>query len=160
MLDYAALAKAGSMYNTPPTWAIYVAGAVFEWAQAQGGVEEFARRSAAKSGRIYDIIDASDGFYTAPVAAAVRSRMNVPFRVCGCGGGDGGDGAASAAAAPNDALEASFLEKAAAKGLLQLKGHRSVGGIRASLYNAVTLAETEKLAEFMLEFMQTEMAAK
>ena len=136
LLDYATLAKGGSMYNTPPTWSIYVAGLVFEWALAEGGAAEFERRSEAKSSRIYGVVDGSGGFYAAPVAADSRSRVNVPFRI---GGGDA-------------ELEAKFLQDAAAQGMIQLKGHRSVGGIRASLYNAVSVEDVEVLATFMEAF--------
>lgn len=138
MLDYSILAKGASMHNTPPTWPIYIAGLVFQWLIAEGGLDEFASRSQLKSSRIYDLFEASDGFYSAPVAVTARSRMNVPFRI---GGGD-------------EALEKQFLAEAAPAGLLQLKGHRSVGGLRASLYNATTMEETEVLAKFLEEFQK------
>ena len=124
------------MYNTPPTWPIYIAGLVFDWLVAEGGVDEFAKRSGSKSERIYGIIDGSDGFYSAPVEVSARSRMNIPFRV------KGGD----------EAAEAKFLTEATSAKLLQLKGHRSVGGLRASLYNATSIEDTEALATFMEKF--------
>lgn len=137
MLDYAVQAKGGSMLNTPPTWAIYMASLVFDWIVDEGGLDEFEKRSDAKASRLYGIIDGSDGFFTAPVASAARSRMNVPFRL------KGGD----------EDLEAKFLSEASAAGLLQLKGHRSVGGLRASIYNATSVEDTEALATFMEAFM-------
>lgn len=96
-------------------------------------------RSLLKSEMIYDVIDKSDGFFTCPVDQQCRSRMNVPFRIGGISG--------------NDALEKEFLKNVEQQGMMQLKGHRSVGGIRASLYNAITLENTETLAKFMREFL-------
>lgn len=113
-------------------------GLVFKWIKRNGGVAGMAKLAAAKSKLIYDTINQSNGFYYCPVDVNVRSRMNVPFRI-GSASGD-------------DALEKEFLSKAEAEGMIQLKGHRSVGGIRASLYNAVTLAETQQLANLMLAF--------
>jgi len=147
LLDYAVQAKGGSMLNTPPTWSIYIAGLVFKWVIAEGGLEEFAKRSAAKSGRLYGIVDTSDGFYSAPVQPDSRSRMNVPFRINVDGVG-------------NEDLEAQFLAEAGEQGLLQLKGHRSVGGLRASLYNALTMEDTEALATFMESFKAKHAPAK
>lgn len=99
-----------------------------------------AKTAAAKSKLIYDVIEQSNGFYSCPVEKRVRSRMNVPFRI---GSSEG-----------VEALEKEFLAKAESRGMIQLKGHRSVGGIRASLYNAITVAETEQLAELLKEFAQ------
>lgn len=113
-------------------------GRVFEWIKRQGGVEEMNRRSMKKSSLIYDIIDNSNGFYYCPIAVDSRSRMNIPFRI---GGAEG-----------NDALEKEFLKGAESLKMVQLKGHRSVGGLRASLYNAVTVEEVEILAKYMKEF--------
>lgn len=116
-------------------------GQVFEWLKRNGGVKGMAERSLTKSKLIYDIINNSGGFFACPVDEKCRSRMNVPFRI----GGIAGD----------DALEKEFLQKSDQLGMKQLKGHRSVGGIRASLYNAITLEETETLAKFMGEFMES-----
>lgn len=113
-------------------------GRVFEWLKRKGGIEGMDKCSHAKSSMIYKIIDESHGFYTCPVAKDSRSRMNIPFRVGGPSG--------------NDVLEKEFLSRAEQKKMVQLKGHRSVGGIRASLYNAITLENTETLATFMREF--------
>lgn len=116
-------------------------GRVFEWLKRNGGIEGFDKLSHEKSQMIYQIIDGSNGFYTCPVDKNVRSRMNIPFRVGGLPG--------------DDALEKEFLQKAEQKKMMQLKGHRSVGGIRASLYNAITLKNTETLAHFMKEFYES-----
>jgi phosphoserine aminotransferase len=123
------------MLNTPATFGIYLAGLTFEWLIAQGGLPAIERANIAKAQRLYDAIDAS-GFYRNPVAPADRSRMNVPFFL------------------PDDRLDAPFLAGAAERGLMQLKGHRAVGGMRASLYNAMPLAGVEALCEWMREFMQ------
>ncbi len=131
--DYAAMAAAGSMLNTPPTFAWYCAGLVFRWLKAQGGLSAMAERNRAKARLLYETIDAS-GFYSNPVARACRSWMNVPFRLASAG------------------LELSFLEGARAAGLASLEGHRSVGGLRASLYNAMPLAGVQALVGFMQEF--------
>lgn len=119
---------------------IYVMGLVFHWIKQNGGVEGMSKNSEIKSKLIYDIIDQSNGFYYCPVEKNVRSRMNVPFRI---GTPQG-----------NDKLEKAFLLQAESKGMIQLKGHRSVGGIRASLYNAITIEETQKLANLMKEFYE------
>uniref|UniRef100_A0A182MDJ7 phosphoserine transaminase n=1 Tax=Anopheles culicifacies TaxID=139723 RepID=A0A182MDJ7_9DIPT len=119
---------------------IYVMGRVFAWIKRNGGVDEMYRQSMIKSELIYDVIAKSNGFYYCPVDKKVRSRMNVPFRV----GGANGD----------EELEKQFLKGAEALGMQQLKGHRSVGGIRASLYNAVTVEEATSLQQYMLEFFK------
>jgi len=129
---------AGEFFVKLSPCSIYVMGLVFKWIKRNGGVAGMAKLAAAKSKLIYDTINQSNGFYYCPVDVNVRSRMNVPFRI-GSASGD-------------DALEKEFLSKAEAEGMIQLKGHRSVGGIRASLYNAVTLAETQQLANLMLAF--------
>jgi len=136
VFNYSIMAKDNSLHNTPPCFSIYVTGLVFEWIKQQGGVESMEKRSAEKSQLIYDIIDHSNGFYSCPVAAHIRSRVNVPFRIKN-----------------DEELEKKFLKMVEEKGMIQLKGHRSVGGIRASLYNAVTVEEVVYLAEFMKEFM-------
>ncbi len=133
ILSYAAHAKEGSMLNTPNTFAWYLAGLVFKWLKAEGGVEAMAVRNEAKAALLYDYIDAS-GWYTNPVERASRSRMNVPFRLA------------------DAALDDLFVKEATAAGLLALKGHRSVGGMRASIYNAMPLAGVEALVAFMRDF--------
>ncbi|XP_065354236.1 probable phosphoserine aminotransferase [Calliphora vicina] len=140
VLNFSLMHKNDSLLNTPPTFGIYVMGLVFEWISRNGGVEGMSQKSVVKSKLIYDMIDKSNGFYYCPVDANVRSRMNVPFRI----GSPQGD----------ENLEKAFLAKAESEGMIQLKGHRSVGGIRASLYNAVTTDETQKLASLMMEFYE------
>ena len=134
MLDYKTHADNDSMYNTPPTYAIYIAGLVFQWLKRNSGIAQMERANIAKAKLLYDAIDASNGFYNCPVAKADRSRMNVPF------------------ALKDAALDGDFLKQADACGLLQLKGHRSVGGMRASIYNAMPLAGVQALVNFMHEF--------
>ena len=134
MFDYRVHADADSMYNTPPTYAIYMAGLVFKWLKAQGGLKGIAARNAEKAALLYQAIDASNGFYRCPVDKPYRSQMNVPFRL------------------PSEALEAQFVESAAAAGLVPLKGHRSVGGMRASIYNAMPLEGVRTLVRFMNDF--------
>jgi phosphoserine aminotransferase len=133
MLDYAAQAKAGSMYNTPPTYAWYLAGLVFAWLKKQGGLSAMAEINARKAGKLYAAIDGSD-FYTSPVRPDCRSWMNVPFTLA------------------DAELDATFLAQAKSAGLVTLKGHRSVGGMRASIYNAVPEAGVDALIAFMAEF--------
>jgi phosphoserine aminotransferase len=132
-MDYKVSADNGSMYNTPATYSWYLAGLVFDWLKQQGGVTEMAKINARKAKKLYDYIDNS-GFYANPVAKQSRSRMNVPFTL------------------KNAALDAQFLLQADEKGLLNLKGHRSVGGMRASIYNAVTESAVDALIAFMQEF--------
>lgn len=144
MFDYKIMAGKGSMYNTPPTWSIYIASLVFSYMEECGGLTEYEKRSAAKSAALYSEVDASDGFYTAPVEPAARSRVNVPFQIRG--------GAKE--------LEAKFMEEAGAAGMVQLAGHRSVGGLRASLYNALAVADAEKLKTFMADFKARTLAAE
>jgi phosphoserine aminotransferase len=131
--DYKAMAAEGSMLNTPPTFAWYVAALVLRWLKAEGGLAVMAERNRTKARLLYDAIDAS-GFYANPVARACRSWMNVPFTL----------------ARPE--LEERFLAEAHAAGLTNLAGHRSVGGMRASLYNAMPLAGVQALVAFMHEF--------
>jgi phosphoserine aminotransferase len=135
MLDYQVQADADSMYNTPPTYAWYLAGLVFQWLKEQGGltaIEQINRRKAAK---LYSAIDNS-AFYSNPVAVADRSLMNVPFTLA------------------DSALDKAFLQQSEAAGLLNLKGHRSVGGMRASIYNAVSEQAVDSLIAFMRDFEQ------
>ena len=142
MLDYKTHADNDSMYNTPPTYAIYIAGLVFQMLKRNGGVAAMEKTNIAKAKLLYDAIDASKGFYNCPVALANRSRMNVPFTL-------------------KDAnLDGDFVKQADARGLLQLKGHRSVGGMRASIYNAMPLAGVQALVSFMGEFAQKNSEAK
>lgn len=131
--DYRVVADNGSMYNTPPTYAIYIAGLVFQWLKRQGGVAEMERRAIAKADLLYGYIDGS-GYYVNKVAPGCRSRMNVPFFL------------------PDDRLNDAFLAGARERGLLQLKGHKSVGGMRASLYNAMPLEGVQALVDYMREF--------
>ncbi len=133
MLDYAVAAKNGSMYNTPPTYSWYLSGLVFQWLKAQGGLEAMATLNARKAAKLYSAIDTSD-FYANPVAIANRSRMNVPFTLA------------------DASLDKTFLKEAEALQLLNLAGHRSVGGMRASLYNAVPEAAVDALIDFMGDF--------
>ncbi len=133
MFDYKIHADAESMYNTPPTYGIYIAGLVFKWLKARGGLAAMEQTNVAKAGLLYDYLDATD-FYASPVARENRSRMNVPFTL----------------SAP--ALDEEFLKGAKARGLLQLKGHRSVGGMRASIYNAMPIEGVQALLGYMKEF--------
>lgn len=123
-----------SLYNTPLTFAIYVAGLCFKWVLAQGGLEAMDQISKEKSSLLYDAIDNSGGFYTCPVAKDSRSRMNVVFLLS------------------NKDLESKFLEESKAANLYELKGHRSVGGFRASLYHGVTMDDVKRLLKFMENF--------
>ena len=135
MLDYSVHAEAGSMSNTPPTYAWYLAGLVFAWMKRQGGLAAIAERNARKAATLYTAIESSN-FFRAPVAIADRSHMNVPFTL------------------PDPQLDAAFLEGAKVRGLVNLKGHRSVGGMRASIYNAVEQHAVDNLVEYMAEFEQ------
>jgi len=137
ILSYADFSANKSLYNTPCVFAIYITNLVLKWIKEEGGVQEMEARSKKKSDLIYNLIDNSNNFYQSPVDKKHRSRMNIPFRI---------------KADPD--LEAKFLKEASAKNMLSLKGHRSVGGIRASLYNAVTLEEAQKLADFLEEFQK------
>ena len=136
MSDYKTHADSGSMYNTPPTYAIYVAGLVFQWLKRQGGLSAMEQTNIAKSRLLYEYLDSTD-FYECPVAVEDRSRMNVPFRI------KGGE------------LDADFLAATKQQGLVQLKGHRSVGGMRASIYNAMPIEGVQALVDVMREFERT-----
>ncbi|WP_341706958.1 3-phosphoserine/phosphohydroxythreonine transaminase [Halopseudomonas sp.] len=133
MLDYTVAAKNDSMYNTPPTFAWYLSGLIFQWLKEQGGLEAVKRVNDAKQKTLYSAIDASE-LYTNPINVADRSWMNVPFRLA------------------DDRLDKPFLAGAQERGLLNLKGHRSVGGMRASIYNAVPQAAVDALVAYMAEF--------
>ena len=133
MLDYKVHADNDSMYNTPPTYSIYIAGLVFQWLKRQGGIAAIEKRNIEKSSLIYDYMD-STAFYSNPVNKADRSRMNVPFTLA------------------DAALDDAFLKGAQQRGMLQLKGHRSVGGMRASIYNAMPIEGVKALVAYMREF--------
>ncbi len=134
MLDYRNFAANASMPNTPNTWGIYIIDLVCKWLKNKGGAAEMQKLNEAKAKILYDALDASDGFYQGHAERAARSTMNVTFRL------------------PSEDLAAEFAKEAAANGLDGLKGHRSVGGIRASIYNAFPKEGVEKLVEFMNDF--------
>jgi phosphoserine aminotransferase len=138
-LQYRTFIKDKSLYNTPPTFAVYIVGLVMEWIDSEGGIAGIEKRNNAKAKLLYDTLDGSGGFYHGPVERASRSKMNVVFRVAG---GDEGK-------------EKQFAKEAAAAGLVGTPGHRSVGGMRVSLYNAVGLDAVEALTSFMREFQRT-----
>lgn len=137
MLDYRLLAESGSLHNTPPSFAIYMVGLVLRWLLDLGGLPEIAGRNQAKAGRVYQVIDQSGGFYRGHAQPGSRSRMNVPFRL------------------PSEDLEKQFAKESEKHDLIGLKGHRSVGGLRASLYNALPAESVEALTQFMVEFQRT-----
>jgi phosphoserine aminotransferase len=132
--DYKNVADNASMYNTPPTYGIYIAGLVFQWIKAQGGVAEMERRAMEKAALLYGYLDDNGGFYANRVARDARSRMNVPFFLA------------------DERLNEAFLAGAREAGLLQLKGHKSVGGMRASIYNAMPLAGVQALVTYLQDF--------
>lgn len=134
MLQYAIHAKNNSLYNTPPTFAIYLLGEVLGWVKNQGGIEAIARRNEEKAKLIYDVIDQSEGFYYGHAEKDSRSMMNITFRL------------------RDEALEKEFLSAAAKEGFVGLNGHRSVGGCRASIYNAVPYEACQALSQFMRHF--------
>jgi phosphoserine aminotransferase len=133
MFNYATHVGADSMYNTPPTYSWYMAGLVFEWIKEQGGLEAIGEINRRKAEKLYAAIDNSD-FYANPVAKNGRSWMNIPFTLA------------------DAELDGAFLEGAAARGLVTLKGHRSVGGMRASIYNAMPEEGVDSLISYMQEF--------
>jgi phosphoserine aminotransferase len=134
-MDYKLQADADSMLNTPATYAMYVAGLVFKWLKQQGGLPAMEKTNIEKARVLYDFLDGSR-FFKNPVAKEDRSRMNVPFTL----------------ARPE--LDPVFLKGAEERGMVQLKGHRSVGGMRASIYNAMPLEGVQRLVEYMKEFEQ------
>ena len=136
MFDYRIHADNDSMYNTPPTYGIYIAGLVFKLLKDKGGLAAMERTNRLKAGLLYDYMDATD-FYNSPVARDNRSLMNVPFTL------------------HDAALDEDFLKGAKARGLVQLKGHRSVGGMRASIYNAMPVEGVQALVDYMKEFEQS-----
>jgi len=143
--DYQLVAQNQSMYNTPPTYGIYIAGLTFQWLKRQGGVAAMEARNIAKARLLYDFIDGSQ-LYANLVDKPVRSRMNVPFFLRGDDG--------QVLLEPTHPRNAAFLEAAKAAGLLQIKGHKSVGGMRASIYNAMPLEGVQALVDFMRAFEQ------
>jgi len=136
-LSYRTHAPKNSLYNTPPVFSIWAFGAVMQWLKETGGLAAAALRANEKAGLLYSAIDGSNGFYRCPVSPACRSKMNVVWRL------------------PTEELEKRFLAETAVEGMVGLKGHRSVGGIRASIYNAMPAEGVEALAEFMREFLRT-----
>lgn len=136
IFTYASHAARDSMLNTPPTWNWYMLGLTVKWMLDEGGVEEFARRNGEKARLVYDAIAHSGGYYRNEVLPEFRSRMNIPFFL------------------PNEDLTAKFVAESKAAGLLALKGHKAVGGIRASLYNALPVEAARALADFMRNFQQ------
>jgi phosphoserine aminotransferase len=137
MLSYKVHAEKRSLYNTPPCFNIYMTGKVLKWIKSNGGLAGMGERSTHKAQCIYGVVDQNEGFYRAPVERESRSQMNVVFRL------------------PTEALEKRFVSEAKENGMIGLKGHRSVGGIRVSLYNGVEPEWAEQLAEFMKEFVRT-----
>ena len=135
LLDYKALAEENSLLNTPPCWSIYIVGLVLKWAKTIGGLDGIAKRNQAKAGLVYKAIDESGGFYKGH-AKSDRSMMNITFRL------------------PNEQLEEQFVGEAKKHDMIGLKGHRSVGGLRASLYNALPIEAVQVLVKFMIDFQQ------
>jgi phosphoserine aminotransferase len=133
MFDYKTHADSESMYNTPPTYGIYIAGLVFKLLKARGGIAAMEQQNIRKANLLYDYMDSTE-FYNSPVARENRSRMNVPFTL------------------KDAALDEDFLKGAKSRGLVQLKGHRSVGGMRASIYNAMPVEGVQSLVDYMKEF--------
>jgi phosphoserine aminotransferase len=138
ILQYRTHIKERSLYHTPPTFAVYIVGLMVEWIEAEGGLTGIAKRNEAKAKKLYDAIEASGGYYRCPIEKDSRSKMNVVFRVAG----------------GNEAVENKFAKEAEAASLVGVKGHRSVGGMRVSLYNAVTIEGVDALLSFMSEFQR------
>ena len=136
MLRYDTFYSKNSLYNTPPAFCIYMVGKTAKWIKAQGGLEAMAERNKKKAALVYDAIDSSDGFYRGHADVDSRSFMNVTFRL------------------PSEELEKKFAAEALEHGLSGVKGHRSVGGMRTSIYNAMPYEGCEKLADFMKKFQQ------
>jgi len=136
LCDWELYSKAATTFqNTPACFPIYMCGLNVEYMLEKGGLEAMSKKAIERSEMLYSYIDGSEGYYTNGVEAKYRSRMNIPFRV-----------------ACNEELEAKFIKEAASKGLIELKGHRSVGGCRASLYNAMPVEGVQALIDFMTEF--------
>jgi phosphoserine aminotransferase len=138
VLQYRTHIKEKSLYHTPPTFAVYIVGLVLEWIEAEGGVAAIEKRNEAKARLLYEAIDSSGGYYVGPIDKDARSKMNVTFRVAG----------------GNEDVEKKFAAEAGAARLVGLGGHRSVGGMRASIYNAVTIQTVEALVNFMRAFQK------
>jgi phosphoserine aminotransferase len=138
VLQYRTHIKEKSLYHTPPTFAVYIVGLVLDWIEAEGGAAAIEKKNEAKAKLLYDAIDSSGGFYSGPIEKASRSKMNVTFRIAG------GD----------EAVEKKFAAESGEAKLIGLAGHRSVGGMRASIYNAVPKASVETLVSFMKEFQR------
>lgn len=136
LMDYKVQSEAGSMSNTPATYSWYMAGLVFQWIKSKGGLTAMAEVNERKANKLYEVIDGSGGFYRNPVDKDCRSRMNVPFILV------------------DDGLDKKFLQQTEEQGFVQLKGHRSVGGMRASIYNAMPEQGIDALVEFMLQFQK------
>jgi len=136
MLDYKVQVEGTSMHNTPPTFPIYIVGLVFKWALSLGGLGVVEQKNIEKANLIYNVIDASGGFYKGHASPESRSKMNITFRL------------------PTEELEAQFVTESKKEGFIGLKGHRSVGGLRASTYNALLLESAKALSEFMVEFQR------
>lgn len=136
MLDYKTLSASGSLHNTPPCFAIYMVGLVFKWAKQAGGLSAIEKINRQKADIVYKTIDESGGFYRGHAQPQARSLMNIPFRL------------------PSEELEDTFASDAKKNDLIGLKGHRSVGGIRASIYNAMTVQGAQELGKFMKEFQK------
>jgi len=134
MLQYRVHADADSMYNTPPTYPIYIAGLVFKWLKEQGGIHGISSRNDEKAGLLYHTIDSSGGFYSSHIETPFRSKMNVTFRL------------------HDESLNDAFVSEAKKNGLVQIKGHRISGGMRASIYNAMPIEGVKSLVNFMLDF--------
>lgn len=134
ILTYKTHDKGDSLYHTPPTGSIYLLGLVMDWIQQEGGVQEMERRAEEKASLLYNVMDSSGGFFTGHADINSRSRMNVTFNL------------------PTKELEKHFLQEAQDNGFIGLKGHRSIGGLRASIYNAVPMEHVEKLINFMEKF--------
>jgi phosphoserine aminotransferase len=139
ILQYRTHIKERSLYNTPSTFGIYALGLVLDWLDSQGGLAGMEKRNTTKAARLYDAIDGSGGFYACPVDKSSRSKMNVVFRVAG------GD----------ETVEKKFAKEAEAADIMGIKGHRSVGGMRASTYNAVGIEAVDALVAFMKDFQKT-----
>jgi phosphoserine aminotransferase len=136
LLDYKALASSGSLHNTPPCYSIYITSLVLKWIKGLGGLAGIAKRNEEKAALVYKIIDESGGFYRGHAKPGARSVMNIPFRL------------------PNEQMEDAFASESKKSGLIGLKGHRSVGGMRASLYNALDIKAAKELTNFMREFQK------
>lgn len=140
VMDYKTQAGNGSLYQTPPCYGIYMCGLVFDWLKKHGGLENVGKVNKLKSELLYSIIDQSNGFFRSPVEVNVRSRVTLPFRIYKNG-------------EPSETLEKEFIAEAAKENLKELKGHRSVGGIRAAIFNAISYEEVELLGTFMKKFL-------